>query len=162
MYQERLFSRWSTLIFAGVISVLLGLALYQWIVGPIGSRPMESRYFAVMALLSLGMMLDFAWLTIRITQDGVIVGYGLVRRRVHWNDIEDCHADQASVVRYGGWGIRLGWYRGRRRLVYNIIGAPRVVLLTRNRLFPEFVFSTRVPETVVSVIREQLERRRSG
>ncbi len=83
----------------------------------------------------------------------------MIRDRVQWQDVEDCYQDEASVVRYGGWGVRLGWYEGRRRLVYNVAGGPRVVLLRRNSRFPELVFSTARPHAVIDRIRDHLRLR---
>jgi hypothetical protein len=69
--------------------------------------------------------------------------------------LEGCYPDEASAVRYGGFGIKAGVYNGKKRLVYNVTGAKRVVLKVKGRKYDEFVFSTRNPEQVMRIIRMQ-------
>ncbi|MDH7556081.1 MAG: hypothetical protein QHG94_04010, partial [Candidatus Methanosuratincola sp.] len=64
--------------------------------------------------------------------------------------------DQASAVRYGGFGIKAGIYEGRKRLVYNVTGAKRVVLRVKGRKYDEFVFSTKRPDELMRVIKGQI------
>ena len=63
-----------------------------------------------------------------------------------WENIEDCYLDTASIVSYGGWGIRVGKVDDKWRLACNIIGIPRVMLSLNKGRFGEFVFSTKNPE----------------
>lgn len=154
VYRERLFSKWSTLLLGAVTAVML------WqVVGQLQTAPPDDLspwFFPAMLVLFLAITINFAWLTIQVTDEGVMVGYGVIRTRVPWDEIEDCYADEASAVRYGGWGIRFGWYKGNRRLIYNIMGGPRVVLRRRNSRFPELVFSTSRPQEVIDSVRTHL------
>lgn len=45
------------------------------------------------------------------------------------------------------------------RLVYDIVGSPRVVLLLREGKFKEFVFSTRDAEEVVKVVKQRIGKK---
>ena len=154
IYEERLFSRWITLVLGIVTLVMFWQVIQQMQVGSSGEAP--SWLLPVMLGLFVFLTLNFAWLTIRITDEEVVVAYGVIRHRMRWEDIDDCHVDEASATWYGGYGIRVGWYKGKRRLIYNTIGDPRVVLLTANTSSPEFVFSTAQPEDVVNRVREHL------
>lgn len=154
IYEERLFSRWITLLLGAVTLTLLLPVLGQLQSGTTDELPIW--FFPMMFLLFLLVTLNFVWLAIRITDEEAVIAYGVVRHRVRWEDIEDCYVDEASAAWYGGYGIRVGWYKGKRRLIYNTIGDPRVVLLTKNSSTPEFVFSTAQPEDVVSRVREHL------
>ena len=154
IFEERLFSRWITLVLSAVTLVMLLQVIGQLQSGSSGEVPVW--FFPFMFLLFALLTVNFAWLTIRITDDEVVIAYGVIRHRIRWEDIEDCYVDEASAAWYGGYGIRLGWYRGRRRLIYNTIGDPRVVLLTTSAATPEFVFSTSQPEELVSRVREHL------
>ncbi len=156
IYRERLFSKWSTLLLGAVTAVMLWQAVRQLQTAP--PDDLSPWFFPFMFVLFLALTINFARLTILVTDEGVTVGYGVIRTRVPWDEIEDCYPDEASVVRYGGWGIRYGWYKGRRRLIYNVIGGPRAVLLRRNSRFPELVFSTTQPQEVISSIRTYLRR----
>ena len=154
IYEERLFSRWMTLLLGAVTLLMLWQVIQQMQAGSGGENP--SWLLPVMLGLFAFLTLNFAWLTIRVTDEEVVIGYGVLRRRVKWEDILDCYPDEASVVRYGGWGIRFGSYKGKRRLIYNTMGTLRVVLRTTSPTFPELVFSTAQPEDVVSRVREHL------
>jgi len=159
IYEERLFSRWITLILGGGTLFILWQAVEQLQTGSSDGAPFW--LMPAMGVLFVALTVNFAWLAIRITNEEVVVSYGLLRHRVRWHDIEDCYADEASATWYGGYGIRVGWYAGKRRLIYNTIGDPRVVLLTGRPSTPEFVFSTAQPEEVIRTVsgRLRLERR---
>jgi hypothetical protein len=109
-----------------------------------------------MVVLFVLITLNFAWLTVRIDQRGVSIGYGIIRQHIRWEDIEDCYQDQAWAVRYGGWGIRLGWYGPNWRLVYNTLFDPRVVLRRRSGFVKEIAFSTGNPDQVMAIVRDRL------
>lgn len=112
-------------------------------------------YLMMLALFGL-LTLNFAWLKIRITDEDIVVAYGVVQHRVRWAEVADCRLEDASAMKYGGFGIRMGWHNGRRRLVYNTIGDPRVVLGMVDVSTPEFVFSTSQPDEVVRRVGEHL------
>jgi hypothetical protein len=139
-------------------SVFLFIVVYQILVGPLGDNPAPNRLFAFMALLFLGITINFSRLSIKMTSRSAIVGYGICKRTIPWEDIERCYVDEASSIRYGGWGIRIGRVEGKWRLVYNVIGAPRVVLSLKSGWFREFVFSTKNPEAVMTIIRQRIGR----
>jgi len=155
IYEERLFSRWMTLML-GVVTLLL---LWQVVRQMQGATPADDGPPWLLPLMTVLLALvtaNFVFLTIRMTDEEAVIAYGVIRRRIRWEDIEDCYRDEASSIRYGGFGIRRGRYHGLNRLVYNTIGDPRVVLLTTDTSTPEFVFSTAQPEEVMNRVREQM------
>ena len=154
IYQEQLFSKWITLLVSAVAFMLLWRLLEQLQLGSSGGGPVW--LLVLMLILFILIAINFAWLTIRITDEEVVIAYGVIRNRIRWEQIDDCYVDEASAMWHGGYGIRLGWYKGKRRLIYNTMGDPRVVLLTRNSSTPEFVFSTAQPEDLVNRVREHL------
>jgi len=154
IYEERLFSRWITLVL-GIVTLLMLWRVVQQLQGsPAAEVPFW--FFPAMMLLFVLCTVNFAWLTIRITDEEADIGYGVLRSRVKWADILDCYPDEATVVRYGGWGVRFGSYKGQRRLIYNTMGDSRVVLQVTGKSFQELVFSTAQPEDVVNRVREHL------
>jgi len=156
IYQEQLFSKWITLLVSGVALMVLWRLLEQLQLRSSGGGP--AWLLGLMLILFMLIAINFAWLTIRITDEEVVIAYGVIRHRIRWEDIDDCYVDEASATWYGGYGIRLGWYKGRRRLIYSTIGDPRVVLFIRNSSTPEFVFSTQNPQEVVDRVRAELKR----
>jgi hypothetical protein len=156
IYEERIFSKWSIIVLATVTIALLFVLVYQLLVGPIGTRPAPNWVLLTMFLLFLAITVNFATLTIKVTPQHISVGYGIIKHVMAWENVADCYPDMASIVRYGGWGIRLGRVGGRWRLVYNVVGGPRVVLLLKEGKFKEFVFSTRDAEEVARVIKQRM------
>ena len=158
IYDEKIFSKWMTAILAVLTTSLLFVLLYQIIVGPIGTRPAPNWFFLFMFLLFLGVMINFSRLTIRMTHRSISVGYGIIKHSIIWENVEDCYLDEASTIRYGGWGIRIARVKGKWRLVYNVIGGPRIVLSLNKGRFKEFVFSTKNPEEVIKIAKERIGR----
>ena len=159
LYEEKIYSKWNILIMSIVVLALLVVLIWQLVTGPLGTRPASNWFFVGMILFFLAVGINFATLTIRVTTWGISVGYGVIRHHIPWSNIAGCQLDKASAVRYGGWGIRLGWADGKRRLIYNILGSPRVVVEKRQGSYPEFVFSTRNPDGVMKAIREGIGER---
>jgi hypothetical protein len=158
LYEERI-SVWSFRAILGFVSaVFLFAALYQVLIGPIGENPAPNGLYILMALLFLALAITFSTLVIKLTPHSVVVGFGMIKRTIPWDLIERCYMDEVSSLRYGGWGIRIGRVRGKWRLVFNIIGAPRVVLALKRGGFDEFVFSTRHPDEMVRIIRQRIGR----
>ncbi len=156
IYEERIYSRWLTTALVIVACILFGMLIYQHLVGPVGTRPAPDWILLAIALLLLAVMVNFATLTIRLTQSGISVGYGIIRHNIPWSNVSDCYQDKASAVWYGGFGVRLGLVNGKWRLVYNTIGNPRVVIRKRQGQVQEFVFSTNNPDEVMRRIKERI------
>ena len=159
LYEERIYSRWNIIIMSVVVVALVVVLIRQLVAGPVGTDPAPNWLFVGLILLFLVLGVNFATLIIRVTIQGITVGYGIIRHHIPWGHIVSCRLDQASAVRYGGWGIRTAWVGGKRRLVYNILGAPRVVVEKRLGKYHEFVFSTKNPEGVMKAINEGLGKK---
>lgn len=156
IYEEKIFLKGTTGVLAVFTAGFLFALVYQILVEPIGVRPAPNWFFLLMFLLFLGVMINFSRLVIRMTPRSIAVGYGIFKRTIIWENIEGCYLDEASTIRYGGWGIRIGRVKGKWRWVYNVIGGPRVVLSLREGRFREFVFSTKSPEQVIKVVKQQI------
>ena len=159
LYEERILSKWNFAIMGIVIIGLLVALVWQMVEGPVGTDPAPNWLLIALVLVFLAIGANFATLSVRVDLYGVTAGYGIIRHNVSWGNIAGCHLDGASAVRYGGWGIRTGWVDGKKRLVYNIIGTPRVVVEKRQGKYDEFVFSTRHPEAVIKAINEGIGKR---
>ena len=147
-------------IFAAISLSLLVLLLYQVLGGPVGDNPAPDWFYIVMFLFFAELtyfVTNFNKLAIRITTQSITVGYGILRRTIPWDDVNGCYQDESSAIgSYGGWGIRMGKVKGRWRLVYNVMGCPTVVLELDKGRFKEFVFSTRNPEMVLEIAKQQI------
>lgn len=153
IYEEANFSKVITAIMASVAVLLLGLALYQLLVAPIGFRPAPTAFYLGIAAVFIFLAVSFSRLIIRMTPDSLQIGYGVFRRRIPWSEIEGADVDELSALREGGVGVRVLKVKGKWRIVYSVVGGPRVVLSVRSGRFREVVFSTKNPEEVVALVR---------
>lgn len=158
IYEEKMLLKFQTGILTIVTASLLFVLVYQILIGPIGTRPAPNWFYLLLFLLFLGVTINFSRLTVRISSQSIDVGYGVFKHKIRWEDVEDCYLDEASMIRYGGWGIRIGRVEGKWRLVYNVIGCSRVVLSLKSGRFREFVFSTKKPEEVINLVKQQIGR----
>lgn len=98
-------------------------------------------------------MLNFAKLTVSANPQGMTISYGHFRYFVPWDNIAGVERDERSALRsYGGWGIRYGYREGGSVLVYNIMGAPLLLLKLKQGRRKYFGFSTKRPDEVMSFI----------
>ncbi len=95
-------------------------------------------------------------MTIRITSKKITIRYGIIGHSQLWNNVEDVILDETSMISYGGWGIRIGRFGGKWRLIFNVIGKKCVLLQLNQGRFREFVFSTNFPEEIFKIIRERV------
>ena len=160
IYEEKIFLKWTVSILTVFLAVFLFLLCYQILVGPIGTNPAPNCFYLFMFLLFLGVMINFSILKIRMTPGYFSVSYGIIKYSILWENIEDCSLDDVSTFKYGGWGIRMAQVKGKWRLVYNVIGGPRIVLSLKKGRFKEFVFSTKNPEEVIKIVKERIENPR--
>ncbi|NYT00550.1 MAG: hypothetical protein GKB99_02350 [Methanocellales archaeon] len=156
IYEEKLFSKGTTGMLAPITIVFLSILFYQIFIGPIGNRPAPNGFFLIMFLLCLFLTINFSNLIIRMTSQFISVSYGIFKYTVLWKNISDCYLDEASTIRYGGWGIRIGRAKRRWRLVYNVMWGPRVVLSLKKGKFGEFVFSTGDPKRVIGIVKQKV------
>lgn len=154
IYEEKIFSKELTVILAIATIGFLFVLLYQTMVGSIGAQP--NWFSLAMFLLFFWSTINFSNLSIKMTPRCVSVGYGIFKHNIPWENIEDCYLDKTSTIRYGGWGIRIVRVKRKWRLVYNVIGKPRVVLSLNKGKFKEFVFSTSNPQRVIKIVRQKI------
>lgn len=152
-YYEETVVAWRLAATLGIVTVLLvGAFLHQTILGDLAVQSSRGAFFLGMSALFAAITLNFSRLRIRASDAGLTLAYGIFGSTIAWDRITACSADDTSVVRYGGWGIRVTKVGGEWRLVYNTIGEPRVVVTLTDGRFGEVAFSTRHPEKVIGVI----------
>ncbi len=101
-------------------------------------------------------MINFSRLTIRITSQEITIRYGAFGYTQLWSNVKDLIFDDTSIIKYWGWGIRIGRFGGKWRLIFNIIGKKGVLLQLNQGRFREFVFSTNSPEEIIKIVREKV------
>ena len=155
IYRETIY--WK-MIFALILVIdvpLLLLFLYEMSLPPVPDAVEVGVLFIIITAMAL-VLLTFGRLTITMTATGISAGFGHSKKSFGWGEVEDCYPDDASALEYGGFGIKYGIHHGRKRLVYNITSARRVVVRVRGKKYDEFVFSTKNPDQCMRVIRMQI------
>jgi hypothetical protein len=154
IYEEKIYSRVITAVIGSVTVIMFLLLIYQVLVAPIGSNPAPNLLLLGLGLLFLVITINFSRMIIRITPEFVSVKYGISRQKVSWENIQKCYLDKSSALAYGGSGIRIAKVEGKKRIVYSVVGGPRVVISLKKGTYDELAFSTRNPDEVIKVIEE--------
>jgi len=153
IHEEKLTSGWFIVLIGGVTVWLIYALASQVFGGPLGGESVPTAFLVGMILLLGAAAVTFARLTVQLTPRTLTVRFGALRRIIPVEQITGCAPDDQSWVRYGGFGIRYACVRGKRRQVYNVIGAPRLVVSLRDGR--EFAFSTRKSERVCELLTRQ-------
>jgi hypothetical protein len=147
-------------LFTGLTLAFLIMYLYQRITGQQGENSVP-LWFAITILSALALFTSFlanlVTLSIKITEEDVVVAFGIFRMRVRWENVKECHLDQNSpFLSAANWGVSMGFVGGRWRRMYNVMGYPRVELeMKRGR--KAVVFSTKDPDRVIDIIKKQIQ-----
>ena len=132
--------------------------LYLAATNPIGNNPPPGGYYLGMgvftAMVTLS-VLQFRRIVVSITPDSVTVSFGLFSYRIPYRRIISAFVDEKPGIVYGGWGLRIARARGRHALVYSVLNVPRVVIEQNGSRYGYFLFSTKNPEEVIRLIRQQ-------
>ncbi len=156
LYQEKLSSIWITLIFLIISLFFLFLILYQIFIGPLGNNPAPNWILAIIFLAFLFLSINFIKLVIQITPQFIILGYGIFKHKIAFENIEDIGKDKSLLIKYGGWGIRFGRSQGERYMAYIIPGADNIALLMKKGRFRKFIFSTKNADELINIINDQI------
>jgi len=138
---------------------------YQRITGQLGPNPVP-LWFAITILSALAVftlfLANLITLSIKMTEEGVVVGFGIFRASVRWEDVRGCDLDRvSSFLSAANWGVSMGFIGGRWRRMYNVIGYPRVVIeMGKGRR--AVVFSTKDPAMVMDIVHKQIQSHAAG
>jgi hypothetical protein len=161
LYREEITFFWgwlATILFFGVTALFIVLFFVQRAYGPIGENPAPDwllLVFPAIYLVIAVLITNFTRLTISANAQGITAAYGRFRHFEPWDNIASIELDKSSALRsYGGWGIRIGWRTDGSVTVYNIMGAPTLLLKLKRSNRRYFGFSTRSPDEVVSLVNQ--------
>ncbi len=158
LYTERLSSNRTLLLFVALTLVFLLLALWR-----MDARGMDA--LAIVLLVFCGVFLfysiNYRTLVIHLMSESLKLKFGIFTWTVPLGNIEDCRHDDdlPSLMKYGGAGIHFFTIRNRYRASFNFLEYPRVVVAFKQKrgLARDISFSTRKPEEVVMLVRENIK-----
>ena len=156
LYEEKLFSKWSTIIFTIFTVLFLFLTVYQIFIGPLGGNPAPTWVLGLFFVLFLFLIVNFSIMTLRLTPEFLSASFGVLKYTVSWENVENCTREEAPLWIFG-WGVRFEKSRGKRRLSYTVPQTPQLVFSLKDKNFREFIISTKNPEKVLELARKMID-----
>ncbi len=157
LYQERIQSRWTTLLFILLAAIFLGLA--SWRYSAVGIRFIPGL-FLFLGLVFIFYVFNYRVLEISISDQLLKLRFGLVRWQINMENIREAELDDSpALIRYGGAGVHFAFARGEYRAFYNFLEFSRINLRFKKKVGPVqgLVITTRQPEQLLKIIRGSLE-----
>jgi membrane protein YdbS with pleckstrin-like domain len=161
-YSEKLTSVKTEALF--IVLMLLPFSLLSWALASSGNRILIiicAFFFLVFLFYSV----NYRILKIKLTQDKLMLKFGLFRWIVPIANIENCCLDNIPMLkRLGGAGIHFIVVNDRYRASFNFLEYPRVVIALKNKVGPvsDISFSTQHPEDLIQLIKGSLVQIESG
>ena len=158
-YKETVISRFYTGILIGITTIFIILGTYFSFKAFNNTNVIVSVSFFILAIFFVILTLASNRLSINVTKKNIKIGFILGGTKIGIEDITNCYEDEVSHVRYGSWGIRLGHYKRKWRIIYSTPRMPRLVLSKTSGIFKEVVFSTKNPKQLQRIIKSQMENK---
>ena len=152
IYQEKIQSPLTTLLFTLLMVVFS--ALFAWRVMIVGFRAFPIVCL-VLTLFFFYSGLNYQTLRITITEEVVLLKFGLIRWRTRLENIQTCKIDDSpNLIKYGGAGVHFAFVKGEYRAFFNFLEYPRILINFHQKqgLVQGVVFTTRQPEQVLEII----------
>ena len=134
----------------------LALAVGAPLIIALSGEP-QALWVAIPVAVLLGFVsYRFAWVEIRIGDEGIEYGFRGLRNVVPWDRVRSVEVEAYRFSRYWGWGYRIG---GRRDRAYSVIGPDHGLRILwvdeREREWSTFL-SSRDPEAAAAVAQRKL------
>lgn len=152
IYQEKVQSLKTSLLFT-LLSLVFS-ALFTWRVTAVGFRGFPILCL-VLALFFFSYVLNYQTLKITITEEVVLLRFGVIRWRTRLKNIQTCNMDDSpKLIKYGGAGVHFAFVKGEYRAFFNFLEYPRILITFHHKqgLVQGLVFTTRQPEQVMEII----------
>ena len=157
IYKETIFSKFYAGILIVIPTIFIILGIYFSFLEFSTTNVIFSVSFFILAIFFAVITLSSSRLSINLTHKNITIGYLFGKTKIRLKNVENCYEDEASHLRYGSWGIRLGRYNGKWRLVYSTPRTPRLVISKSSGVFKEVVFSTKKPKKLQAIIKNRIE-----
>lgn len=140
--------------------LIISLFATQLSGNPIGDYPVPNWLYLVMLLSAAVVTFSLASLsrlTIEITTQYIKVAFGIFKQTIPWDNVSGCYlAWGSSVPDYAGWGVSVRRIGGKWRRGFSVSGCGNFVMQKEKGMFKEFAFSTKDPERVMDIARQQI------
>lgn len=161
-YEEEIASNVNLLLaglMVGLALLFLGFFLYS-VLNPeilIDDTPAWFWFIMLAVFAPLGLLIvKMRILAINLTSSEVKIRYGFFNHSQPFSNIAGVKVVEKPGLRYGGWGIRFGWFGKKPTIVFNILSAPTVEVALKEGKYGKLVFSSRRPDEVAKIIIRKL------
>ncbi|MCD4733271.1 hypothetical protein K8R78_03430 [bacterium] len=149
VYQERVFSLVSNLVFLVVVA---GLVIFAFI--PLGDGENLSWLFFSMAGLCFLVGLCLSHVRVILTDEGFCVGMCVFKLKRPWSAVTAVHRDTKGGMEYGGWGVKGRKVDGKWIQAFSTVVNSRVALELDDPEYSLLAFSTRHPDKVIEIVKD--------
>jgi len=156
IYSEKVRSNLTTALFVDL--VLIFLVLFSWRYGVVGWR-FTPRLFLFLVFFFLFYTFNYRTLKIHITENDLVLRFGLVRWRTALSNIQSCAVDDSPWwIKYGGAGVHFASVRGIYRAYFNFLEGPRILITFKEKqgLVQALVFSTGQPVEILELLKNRI------
>jgi hypothetical protein len=116
-----------------------------WHPAPTAALLILTGFFAII-------ILNFLRLNIKVDNENIRVGYGIIRKTIPWKEVKSCEATKARFGAYYGTGIRIGTDKS---LAFTT-SLGNAIRITRTNGH-HFVFTTKHPAELSKIINQHLK-----
>lgn len=154
LYEERLQSNKTTILFIVLSIVMAGLFLWRYSRFDLEGLAITWLVFCIFFIFYV---FNYRTLIVLISQKNLTLKFGVFRWKIPVENIEDCYLDDISgFMKYGGAGIHFMTVHQRYRASFNFLEYPRVLIRFKNKIGPikDLSFSTRNPDKVIQLLQD--------
>ena len=152
IYTEKLQSSLTTFLFVDL--ALIFLVLFGWRVTTVGWK-FTPGLFLFLGVFFLFYVFNYRTLRIQISEEALVLKFGLVRWRTELVNIHDCAPDDPPLwIKYGGAGVHFAMVHGIYRAFFNFLEGPRILVTFKENQGPvkALSFSTRQPDQIQELL----------
>lgn len=152
IYTEKLRSSITTFLFVDL--ALIFLLLFGWRVTTVGWK-FAPGLFLFLGVFFLFYVFNYRTLRIQISEEALVLKFGLVRWRTSLANIRECALDDPPLwIKYGGAGVHFAMVQGLYRAFFNFLEGPRILVIFKEKqgLVQALSFSTRQPDQVLALL----------
>ena len=140
-YQETVFSRWISLVPAAAGIAVAAIGAIGLVTAPFQETATGWWLIGTGGFILL-VALNLLFMRVTISKKGITVRYGVFHSTIPMENVAAVYQDKTAGIVYGGYGVRFAFVKGRFRIAYMVLDAPRVVI-RQKRGNREIAFSTR-------------------
>jgi energy-coupling factor transporter transmembrane protein EcfT len=145
VYREKIYQRpWLWVAIVGLVAI--------YVIVMIGAIAKHQRWlavvFGIISVLILALIANFWRLVFIITENEVIFGFGLIKKRFKRSEIKSCELYSLEFSNYYGYGIRSG---RDGTIAYNTRNGPGIKFVVEGRKKP-YVVSVNDPRRICKLI----------